>query len=156
MIVAKIINAKDVVKEIKADEDKVFKDSENGEPVGLYYFIGFLPLERFQFLIDNYYSYVECEFNLSISFFFSSFIYSYFILACGCNPWIVGSTFIILIFLSGYCFYSAEQNYLKFRKYQLDLIKGAIEHQNNVTKNGNVHMSQDKKVSWENIILLRM
>ncbi|NAS88737.1 hypothetical protein C4E24_03215 [ANME-1 cluster archaeon AG-394-G21] len=130
--------------EIEAEEAEVYKDL-SGEKVGFHYFYGFLPLERFQFLLDNYYSYVECEFNLSISFFLCSFIYAYFILAFGCDLRLVGAIFIIFIFLSGFCFYSAKENYIKFRKYLLDMIKGAIEHENNAIENGNVsNESQDK------------
>jgi|GEM_PF-6196090 len=40
--------------DIKQKENKTFKDIENNT-VHFYYYIGFLPLERIQFLYENYY-----------------------------------------------------------------------------------------------------
>ena len=133
IIVWKTKEGNDPIKEINDDEAEVFLDLKNGKRVGVYYFIGFLPLERFQFLIDNLYSYVECEFNLSISFFFSSFIYGLFIFKCGCSWGIALVIFLIMIGLSIIGFFSAVKLYIKFRKNQLDIIKGAIKHYNDVT-----------------------
>lgn len=136
IIVRKTKEGIDPIEEINADEAEVFLDLKNGKRVGVYYFIGFLPLERFQFLIDNLYSYVECEFNLSISFFFSSFIYGLFIFKCGCSLWIALVICLIMIGFSIIGFYSAVKLYIKFRKNQLDIIKGAIKYHNDVTKYG--------------------
>ena len=133
IIIWTIYGEDDPIKEIKNDEDKFFGDLKNGNGFSVYYFIGFLPLERFQFLIDNLYSYVECEFNLSISFFFSSFIYGLFIFKCGCSLGIALVIFLIMIGLSIIGFFSAVKLYIKFRKNQLDIIKGAIKHYNDVT-----------------------
>lgn len=112
---------------IKNDDEKVFKDMNNNRVSGFYY-MGFLPLERFKFLSDNYYCYIECELNLSISFFFSAFIYSYFAYICGCTLLSIGIIFVILILLSIYCFFSGTKHLLDFKKYRIDFIKGAMEH----------------------------
>ena len=80
---------------IKNNEEKVGKDLNNN-PVSGFYYMGFLPLERFKYLTDNYYSYIECELNLSISFFFSAFIYSYFAYICRCTSLSILIIFFIL------------------------------------------------------------
>lgn len=124
-----IIDKTDAGKVIKDEEDKVFKDN-NGGIVTNFYFIGFLPLERFQYLIDNYYSYVECELNLSISLFFSAFIYSGFLLIHGCSLKYVLLIFFPLIILSHFCYWVGKKNYLTFKEKRIDFIKGAKENQN--------------------------
>lgn len=121
-----IMNKTDLAKEIKIKENEVYKDLNNNR-VGMYYFIGFLPLERIQFLIDNHYSYVEYEFNLSLSFFISAFIYSYFIFKLGYNIFTIFFVFFTLILLSFYFFYSATKNYLGYKMIKIDFIKGALE-----------------------------
>lgn len=115
-------------KEIGKKEKEIFKDLNNNE-VGKYYFIGFLSLEKFEFIIDNFYCYVECELNLSISFFFSAFIYSYFIYKLIDNQFAAGIVFFILIFLSIFCFYSGKEDYLEYRKHFIDIIKGGMDYQ---------------------------
>lgn len=126
----------DPIKEIKNDEDKFFGDLKNGNGFSVYYFIGFLPLERFQFLIDNHYSYVEFGFNLSISFLFSSIIYPIFIIKCGYDLQIALFIGLIMFSLSLLGFRSAVKLYINYRKIQLNLIKGAIKHRNDVIKYG--------------------
>ena len=113
--------------EIKNDDEKVLKDLNNNQVSGFYY-MGFLPLERFKYLTDNYYSYIECELNLSISFFFSAFIYSYFAYMCRCTLLSIEIIFIILIFFYIYCFISGTKHFLDFKKHRIDFIKGAMEH----------------------------
>lgn len=121
------VKVKERVEEIKTKEDEVFKDLK-GNHVTYFYFVGFLPLERFQYLTDHYYCYVECEFNLFLSFLFSSFIYSYFIFECGCSLLAAIIVFFALIICSVYCLYAGTHNYLNFKKRRIDFIKGALEY----------------------------
>ena len=113
-------------KKIELKEKEVFKDLDN-EPVSFVYFVGFLPLERLQFLNDDWYCYIEFELNMFISFFFSAFIYSYFISIIGFDLLIVRIVFLILIILSIYSLYSGIKNWLNFMNYRVDFIKGALQ-----------------------------
>lgn len=124
-IIDKACSAKEEIETYRAE---VFKDL-HGNSVSAFYYIGFLPLERFQYLNDNYYSYVECEFNLFLSFFFSAFIYSYLIFLHGYGILSVVILFFVLLILSFYFLYSGTKQYLKFIKWRIDVIKGAIEHE---------------------------
>jgi len=114
-------------KEVYAKQNKVFKD-ENENNVSIFYYFGFLPLDRFRYLTNNYYSYIECELNLSISFFFSAFIYSTFLLFHGCKLIYVAPIYFFLIFLALFCFWLGKKNYINFKNRQIDFIKGALEH----------------------------
>jgi len=124
--IEKIIGNRGPFKEIGKKEKEVFKDLDN-KPVSFVYFIGFLPLERFHFLNDDWYCYIEFELNMFISFFFSAFIYSYFISILGYNLLSVIITFLILIILSIYSLWSGMTNLMTFRKCRVDFIKGALE-----------------------------
>lgn len=127
-MIEKLIDTTDVAKNkfIKFRE-KIYKDLEN-KSVSYWYFVGFLPLEKVIYLNDGYYCYVECDFNLSISFFFSAFIYSSFLFLHGANLFKVGVIFIVLFILSVFCFYSGYKNYLCFKQQRVEFVKGAIEH----------------------------
>lgn len=111
---------------IKQKENDLYKDLEN-KPVSFVYFIGFLPLERLNFLNDDWYCYIEFELNMFISSFCSAFIYSYFIFKIGLDLWIVAIVFIILIIFSFYNLYSGKSNFLRYMDYQVDFVKGALE-----------------------------
>jgi len=128
VIVKKIGSAKKIADEIKCRETEIFINLDKKQ-VKWFYFIGFLPLERFRHLTDNYYSYEECELNLSISFFFSAFIYSYFSYICECGLLTAGIVFFILLTLSIYCFYSGTKHHLLLKLMRIDFIQGALEHQ---------------------------
>lgn len=113
-------------KKIKWKEEEFFKDLDN-EPVSFVYFIGFLPLERLNFLNDDWYCYIEFELNMFTSFFFSAFIYSYFIYVIGFDLLIVAIVFHILIILSIYSLYSGIKNWLNFMNCRVDFVKGALQ-----------------------------
>lgn len=121
-----VITKFDFYNKIEQKEKDFYKDLNN-KPVSYVYFIGFLPLERLQFLNDDWYCYIEFELNMFISFFFSAFIYSYFIFIIGFDLLIVATVFIILIILSIYNLYSGIDNFLKFRNCRVDFVKGALQ-----------------------------
>jgi len=107
---------------IRKKEKEIFKDLE-GNSVHFYYYIGFLPLERVQFLYENFYYYVESLFNLSLSFFFSAIILRLFIFT---NEFII--IFYLLIILSFFCLVSGIMGFIVYRKRRIELIKGALDH----------------------------
>lgn len=121
-----VVNMHDSFKAIEEKEKEVFKDLDN-KPVSFVYFIGFLPLERLHFLNDDWYCYIEFEFNMFISFFFSAFIYSYLISILGYNLLSVIIVFHILIILSIYSLWSGIMNLRSFKMCRVDFIKGALE-----------------------------
>ena len=120
-------------REVYLKRDEIFKDN-GGNKVCIFYYFGFLSLDRFRYLINNYYSYVECELNLSISFFFSAFIYSIFLLNQGCKLIYVAPIFIFLLLLAHFCFWVGKKNYINFKKRQIDFIKGALDHEIKLTE----------------------
>lgn len=79
----------------KKSESEIFKD-KSGNNVGYWYFVGFLPQEKVEYLSDAYYCYLECDFNLSLSFFFSAFIYSSFLFLNGYKLFEVGIVFFYI------------------------------------------------------------
>lgn len=107
-------------------EKEFFKDLKSNN-VSYWYFVGFLPLEKIQYLNDEYYSYLECDTNLGLSFLFSAFVYPLFLVLHGYTC-VAVLIFIILIILSAYCFYSGYKNYFVFYEKRVEFVRGALDH----------------------------
>jgi len=76
---------------------------------------------RFQ---KSLYYFVECDFNLFLSFIFTAIVYKIFILKQGGEEII----FYALIVISIFCLYSGITRFIEFRLRRIDLIKGYIDN----------------------------
>lgn len=113
-------------KEIKDKQNYVFKDSQ-GNNVTWFYYVGLLPIDKLNYIDENYYCYAECLSNLSISFFFSAITYSIFFYIVGYRI-IAFFVLICLIILSIFCFYAGLNFLFNLKLNRVDLVKGANEH----------------------------
>ncbi|KKH55551.1 MULTISPECIES: hypothetical protein [Methanosarcina] len=107
-------------------DKNLYKDVDDNR-VKWFYFIGFLPIDKFIYIDENYYCYQECLFNLSLSFIFSTIIYTVFFYFSKYSTWIVVATFSIFLLLSLFCFYSGLYFYLTLRLSRIEFIKGALD-----------------------------
>ncbi len=131
LIINEIINkkidyAQKKITEINKKKNDVYKDAE-GREVGWFYYLCYIPIDKLNYLDENYYSYKECNLNLSVSFFFSSFIYAFFIHKIGYDTSTVIFVFLVFLLLSGLCFYFGLHFYFRFRTNIIDFVKGATE-----------------------------
>lgn len=123
--------------QIKKEEDYLVKNlisnvlvSYEGKKFKWFYYLGFLPIEKLSYIDENYYCYQESLFNFSISFLFSSIIYSKFLYNLGYNSTIYGSIFIFFIVISILCFWSGLTFYLNLKLNRVYFVKGALDHLN--------------------------
>lgn len=101
-------------------------EKDHGKMPSFFYFISFIPTDKFTYLDENYFCYIECAFNFSISFFFLAIIYSIFFYELGYDMKVI---FIIITFiiLSLFCFYAGLHLSLRHKLNITHFIRGAIE-----------------------------
>lgn len=113
-------------------EDKIKHETEIinndfGEIPNYYYFLSFVPTDKFVFLDENFFCFVENAFNFSISFFCSSIIYSIYFFLLG--SYIKGIIFLVVfLILSLFLFYGGLYYHLNLTLYVLYFKNGALEY----------------------------
>lgn len=109
-------------------EEKKTLNNYQCECPHLFYFVSFVPTDKFTYIDENYYCYQECVFNLSISFFFSAITYGIFFSKLGYGIIVVGLIAFVFIGLSFFCFYAGLRFYLRLKLDMIHFMKGAIDH----------------------------
>lgn len=117
---------KNKCQEIKKKEGELLTERKI-EKIEWFYYIGFLTIDRFIYIDENYYCYQECLLNLSFSFLLSAIAYFVFIHSYGSALTAI-IVFLIFFLLFCFCFNAGLFFCLKLRLNRIEFIKGALDH----------------------------